>query len=345
MNFIDLSSDTASLPSAQMRQVIAEAELGDEQKGEDPSVQRLLKHCCKISGLEDGIFLPSGTMANAIALKSHTEPGNSVFLDELSHILNSEGGGLALLAGLVPITIPTQDGTFRKEDFLGKFPARLYHFPEPSLLILEQTHNLGGGTVWPLEKLTEICTVAREKNLHIHLDGARIFNACVASGTDLKSYSSLCDSLYLDFSKGLSAPFGSVLLGSKKFIHKAKKYKHIFGGAMRQAGFMAAAALYALQNNISQLAEDHGNARLLSEELKKIQGIELHSAVQSNMVYFSVKDIENSHFLSAMEKEGIRFSHMGRFIRAVCYAGIKKADILKSAEITERVIQRVYSSR
>ncbi|KPJ87211.1 MAG: threonine aldolase [Spirochaetes bacterium DG_61] len=338
---IDLSSDTATKPTPAMRSVMAEAEVGDEQRREDPTVNRLLQMVCELLHKEAALFLPSGTMCNGIAVKVHTQPGEAILVDRHAHILRSESGGAAFLSGVIVDQLPSTRGLFTAEDVIHSIqPESVYTAPH-RLLCVEQTHNFGGGSVWPLEQLRDVCSSARSHGLAIHMDGARLFNAVVASGVAPHRYAKLCESVWIDFTKGLGAPLGAVLAGSASFIEKARRYKHLFGGALRQAGIVAAGCIYALKNHVERLKEDHEHARILGEGLDRIPGVLVERPIETNMVFFRLKDtsIDEAHFLSAIQTNGIRMGMSGKRIRAVTHLDIRREDVNQAIEVCRRALE------
>lgn len=282
---IDLYSDTKTRPSAAMRRAIAEAEVGDEQASEDPTVARLLERCCALLGQEAAMFLPSGTMANEIAIAVQCRPGEEVITHATGHTIGHEGGGPAAIAGVMMRPVPGPRGQFDAEALKAAIrPAGNRYAPRSRLLILEQTANIAGGTVWPAERMASVVALARERGLSAHLDGARLMNAAVAAGVPAAKFASQFDTVMLDFTKGLGAPLGAILAGRKAAIDEAWVWKQRLGGSMRQAGMMAAGCLYALDHNVERLAEDHDNARRLAAGLAQVRGIVVEP-VESNMVY------------------------------------------------------------
>ncbi len=332
---IDLFSDTTTKPSLGMRAAMAAAEVGDEQHGTDPTVNRLLERVAELLGKEKALFLPTGTMCNLVAVKALTQPGETVILEKRAHILRMESGGAALASGVILETIESEHGQFEAADVLKAMPMDMVYTPPASLLCVEQTHNFGGGTVWPLAQLESVCAAAREQGLAIHMDGARLMNAVVASGVAAADFAAPCDSVWIDFTKGLGAPMGAVLAGSAEFIERARRFKHVFGGAMRQAGIVAAGCIYALDHNVQRLQEDHDNAQLLAQELSGIPGVEITSRVDTNILYFdpSGAGITAVDFQAAMLERGVSFSRIGDEIRAVTHMDVSRKDVLKAVEI------------
>ena len=331
---IDLSSDTATKPTPEMRRAIAGAEVGDEQRGEDPTVNRLLAMVAELLGKEAALFLPSGTMCNLISVKVHTRPGDAVLLDRRSHTLRLESGGASFVSGVQPKLLDGEGGRFTPEQ-VGAAITRgdVYEAPT-TLLIAEQTHNLGGGTVWPVEQLGTVCAVAQERGLATHLDGARLLNAAVATGQPARRHASPFDSVWIDFTKGLGAPMGAVLAGSESFVEEARRHKHIFGGALRQAGIVAAGCVYALEHHVERLAEDHENARLLHEGLAEIPGLDLDGAPETNMVFFGTEGtgVPAEAFLARLRDHGVRMGTLGTKVRAVTHLGVSPEDVRTAVE-------------
>lgn len=265
---IDLRSDTATRPGLAMRRAMAEAEVGDDQLREDPTVIALEERVAALLGHERAMFLPTATMANQIALKLSTQPGDEVLAEAQAHVFRYEVGGPAFHSGLMARQIAGTRGLFRPEDVVAALgDPNVLHNPPSRLLCLENTSNAGGGTVWPLDLLREVVGAAREHGLRVHLDGARLVNAAVASGVAASDYGREFDTVTLCLSKGLGCPLGALLAGSAELMERARRYKHLFGGAMRQAGVVAAAGLYALDHNVERIAEDHANARRLADGL------------------------------------------------------------------------------
>lgn len=288
---VDLISDTSTRPDQAMREAMANAPVGDEQLGEDPTVNALNHTVAQMLGKEDALFLPSGTMANQIALAVHCGSGDAILAAHNAHIISSEGAGAAVLAGAFIKAINCSNGVFDAEILAQHWRAPTIKSPRVRVIAVEQTNNRGGGAIWPLATLQSVANFAKENGLIMHMDGARLLNAVVASGVSARDYASTCDSVWIDLSKGLGCPVGSVLAGSKTFIEQANVWKHRLGGAMRQAGIIAAAGLYALQHNIEALAEDHRRTQQFANALRQMPDIRLlHDEVPTNLVFFDVKD-------------------------------------------------------
>jgi threonine aldolase len=339
---VDLYSDTQSRPSAGMRRYMMEAEVGDEQSGRDPSVNRLCAMVAELLGKEAALFLPSGTMCNEIAYRVHCSPGEEIILDKTSHTLHFESGAPAALSGAMTRTLEGERGIFTGEQVAAAVRADNLHHPVSRLLAVENTANLGGGAVWPLERIVEVTTVARDNGLALHLDGARLLNAVIASGNSARDYAAPFDSVWICMTKGLGAPVGAVLAGSAEFIQRAWRFKHQFGGAMRQAGIIAAAGIYALEHNVERLAEDHDNATRLAELIEAIPGIAVdRAAVQTNMVYFDVggTGVEATEVGRRLAERGVRMGAIDpRVMRAVTHLDVHRAGVEEAAEVLARVV-------
>jgi threonine aldolase len=316
---IDLRSDTITKPTAQMRQAIAEAEVGDDVLGDDPTVIALEKRTADILGKESSVYMPSGTMTNQVAIRAHTEPGDEILIDVNAHCYFYEAGGPAALAGTLCRLLPGVRGIFTAEDLKDALRPANYHFPPSRLVCLENTHNRGGGSIWPIEQIAEVAEVARAAGLKLHLDGARLWNASVATGIAESQYAQYFDSVSVCFSKGLGAPVGSALAGSSRFIDRARRFRKQFGGAMRQAGIIAAGALYALKHHRERLAEDHKHAQILAQALAESPVIELNpDTVETNIIVFKIKSMPAQQLVDELLQEGVRvLAHGPDTIRAV----------------------------
>lgn len=330
--FIDLFSDTKTKPSAGMRKAMADAEVGDEQKQEDPTVNRLRERICELLGTEDAVFLPSGTMANQIAIRVHCRPGDEVIADKTAHIITSEGGGPAANASVMIRPLDGPNGVFTGEQVKAALrdPNSRY-VARQRLVSIENTSNGGFGTVWPLATMQGVTKVARDAGLSLHMDGARLANACVKSGTKASDYAACVDSLWLDYTKGLGAPVGATLAGSRDFIKESWRHKQMMGGSMRQSGVIAAAALYALDHNWDRLAEDHDNARYLSEGIANIKGLEIDvPRMETNLVFFEVTKPgwTAAKLVDACKERGVGIgANTATRIRAVTHLDVNRADI------------------
>lgn len=284
----DFRSDTVTRPSASMLEAMLTAKVGDDVFGEDPSINQLESMTAELFGKEAGLFCPSGTMANQIAIKVHTQPGEEVICDKLSHIYQYEGGGIAFNSGCSVKLLEGDRGRIRAEQVIEAINPDDIHKPNSSLVSLENTSNRGGGSCYNLVDIEQIRQVCLRNNLKLHLDGARLFNALIARNETPKQYGEMFDTISLCMSKGLGAPVGSVLISDKNSIKKARRIRKVFGGGMRQAGFLAAAGIYALQNNIERLSEDHAHAQLLTSALNKMDFISNILPVETNIVIFEV---------------------------------------------------------
>jgi len=329
--FIDLYSDTKSLPTEGMRRFMMAAEVGDEQKDEDPSVLRLCERVAEMLGKEAAVFLPSGTMCNEIAIAVHCRPGDEMIADATAHVINSETGGPAALAGVMIRAVHGKRGIYTAADLRAAIRPLGRYEPRSRLVVVEQTSNFGGGSIWPLATIEAVAAEARKAGLLLHMDGARLLNAVVAAGVPAKAFAAPFDSAWLDLTKGLGGPVGAVLAGSRAFIQDAWRLKQRWGGAMRQAGFLAAAGLYALDHHVERLAEDHGNARALASGLAELPGIAIApDEVETNIVFFDVGATGRSaaELVSALKRKGLGLGAFGATtIRAVTHIGISRADI------------------
>jgi threonine aldolase len=341
---IDLRSDTVTRPSPGMRRAMAEAPVGDDQYGEDPSVNRLQQRIAELLGKEAGLFVPSGTMANQIALKVLTRPGDEVLLGENAHMMWHESGAGAANSG-VQFTAVGDGGLFTAADFRAavKQPGHIV-LPPTGLAAVENTHNLGGGVVFPQADAVAVCDAAREAGIPSYLDGARLFNAAAASGLGLAELARPFDLVSVALSKGLGCPVGSVLAGDSAVIARAVRARRMFGGAMRQSGILAAAGLYALDHNVARLGEDHANARLVAERLAGRSGIVLDlSTVQSNIVIFRLEDdLPDAATIVARAKEaGVLISALGaRILRAVTHLDVTAEQCHLAADRLAAIIER-----
>ncbi len=342
---IPLNSDTETKPTPAMRQAIANAAVGDEQKGEDPTVNELLERVADLLGKEAALFFACGTICNFVAIKTHTHPADVVLAEEMAHIIRAESGGSSLSSGVSLEPIPSNRGIFTVEAVnvaLQKVTTAPYLYaPIPRLLCVEQTHNFKGGTVWQLDELRQVCDFSRQKGLIVHMDGARLLNAVVASQIPASDFASCVDSVWIDFTKGLGAPIGAVLAGTREFIERARRYKHIFGGAMRQAGIVAAGCLYALDHHVERLQEDHDNATYLARRLSSIEGITVHNTKpETNIVLFDVSATpgDNLKFLTQLKDQGIKMGKVGQSIRAVTHLDVSRADLDLAIDAVTKVI-------
>lgn len=333
---INLYSDTQSRPTDGMRAAIASADVGDEQKGTDPTVNRLLKMVSTKLGKEAAIFMPSGTMCNAIAVASHCNRGEGVIAESTSHLIRYEAGGMSALSGTIPEFITGSSGQFYAGDVEAHFHPGSRYTPKTTLLCVEQTCNLAGGAVWGLEQIRDVGATAKKLGMNTHMDGARLLNAEVSAGIPAAEFSDQYDSVWIDFTKGLGAPMGAVLCGSEAFVNRAWQWKHRLGGAMRQAGMMAAGCIYALDHNVERLAVDHVNANLLNDGLKTIPAVKVRQdKVASNIVYFDIPGVKTSgvEMLNRLYARGLQIGIVGDGFRAVTYLNITRIDIENAVAI------------
>lgn len=335
--YIDLRSDTVTKPTLAMRDAMASAEVGDDVYGEDPTVNRLQEKVATILGKEAALYVPSGVMANQIALKVHTQPGDEVIAESGSHIFNYETGAAAFISNVQIHTIEGKRGVITADQIPGAVRSPVYYNPKTRLICLENTHNRAGGTIYPIEEIKRISTMARSTEMSTHLDGARLWNAWMATGIHPKEYAQWFDSVSVCFSKGLGAPVGSAIAGTKGFIDKARKVRKILGGGMRQAGIIAAAAIYALDHNVERLREDHQKARFFAEELNSLPGFVIDmESVQTNIVIIDIGKTGKSpgEIIARLQALHVLLSEMAHTtIRAVMHLGVSKEDVTKAVEV------------
>jgi len=339
---IDLYSDTRTKPVPGMRKAMAEAEVDDEQAFLDPEVNALCEEVAALLGKEAAVFLPSGTMCNQIAFCVHCARGEEVLLDRTAHPIHAEAGGPAAWAGVVLTPLDGARGVFTAEQVVARIRTNR-HAPRTRLVSIEQTANLAGGTIWPLARIEEVAAVARAHGLSLHLDGARLMNAVVATGVPAAAFCAPFDSCWLDFSKGLGAPVGAVLAGSRGFVEEAWRYKQMLGGAMRQAGVLAAACRWALRHHVERLAHDHANARKLAAGLAELPGISLElPEIETNIVFFTIDrpDLDAPRFVAELARRGVRMGAMGpRRVRAVTHLGVDGAAIDRALAAVRAVLE------
>lgn len=345
---VPLISDTESKPTAAMRQAIANAEVGDEQRGEDPTVNKLQQRVAELLGKEVALWFPGGTMCNFVAIKVHTKPGDAIVADAMAHIIRAESAGVAFSCGVLIEPIATERGVFTATQ-LRDAVRRLQTAPVPygppvRLVCVEQTHNFGGGAVWSADELRDVSEATHELGLAVHMDGARLLNASAATGVPASAFAAMVDSVWIDFTKGLGAPIGAVLAGTAPFIAEARRYKHVFAGAMRQAGIAAAGCLHALDHHVDRLVEDHVRARRLAEGLAAIPGIVVRTPrPETNMVFFEVVDagLSNAEFVDEMLQAGVRLGQVRGQIRAVTHLDVSAEDI----ELAIRAAANIMKSK
>jgi threonine aldolase len=328
-SWIDLRSDTVTLPSDEMRRAMASAEVGDDVYGEDPTVNRLEARAAEIFGREAAIFVPTGTMGNQIAIKLHTHPGQEILCEERGHIFNYEMAMLSWFSGCVARPVAAPQGILSWDLLAPKISPASYYVAQTGLIELENTHNMAGGTVTPVAAMEEICQRAHERNLPVHLDGARVFNAAAFLGKPVAEITRSFDTVMFCLSKGLGAPVGSMLVGTKDLIERARSIRKALGGGMRQAGILAAAGLIALEHGPARLHEDHAMARMLAEGVAGIPGIEIDLAtVQTNIVIFDVSDTGKSstEITAALKEQGVLAGTVNpQLIRFVTHLNVSKA--------------------
>jgi len=339
---IDLRSDTVTKPTRGMLEAMFKAEVGDDVFGEDPTANLLQEKVAKLLGKEDSLFVASGTMANQLSLRAHTQPGDEIILERNSHVFNSESGGGAALSGVQFYLLEGDRGILD--------PSRIekvirdssdHHRPATRLIWIENTHNRGGGSVYPLEVVKEIFRVARKNNLLVYMDGARLLNAAIALGVDPKEYTQYVDSTILCLSKGLGAPVGSMVAGSSEFINRVHRFRKMFGGGMRQIGYLAAAGIYALDHHVERLAEDHTNAKRLAEAISEFKSFKIDPKnFQTNIIHFEIigQGMDSKVVVSKLKDKGVLvLPRDDRSIRAVTHLGVDKDDIEEVISIMKKL--------
>ncbi|MFI6906027.1 threonine aldolase family protein [Nonomuraea sp. NPDC050394] len=336
---IDLRSDTVTRPTAGMRAAIAAAQVGDEQRGEDPTVNRLLERVCALLGKQAALFLPGGTMCNHIAIAAHTRPGDAILAHRDAHILRAESAGAVMLARVQTEALDGDRGRFTAEQVRRAATTGSLYEPATRLLCVEQTHNFAGGAVWPLNELAEVCAAAHEHGLAVHMDGARLLNAVAATGVPAHEFAAHVDSVWICFTKGLGAPIGAVLAGRERFISASRRLKHICGGALRQAGIAAAGCLYALDHHVRRLADDHVLARRFAEGLRKMEPVRLHTPrPDSNMVFFELNGWAHDAFLDKLASRQILLGPVGDRLRAVTHLDVGADDVDRALQAIEDIL-------
>jgi len=337
---VDLYSDTVTKPTLEMRRFMCEAEVGDEQKHEDPTVNLLQEMVAELLGKEAALFLPSGTMCNEIALRVHCRPGEEMLAHKSAHPIHFEAGGPAALAGVNVQSLEGPRGQYDVATLEAAIRPDSRHMPRSRLVWIEQTSNLGGGSIWPLETVRAVTAAARARGLTTHMDGARLMNAVVASGISARDWAQPFDTAWIDFTKGLGAPVGAAIAGSRDFIAEAWRCKQQMGGAMRQAGIIAAGGVFALRHHVKRLADDHANAKRLAEGLAALPGIKLDPAtVETNLVFFDLTgSLDASTAVERMLAHGVRMGALGpRTIRAVTHLDVSAHGIERALDAARRV--------
>lgn len=339
---VDLYSDTMTKPTPAMRQFMCQAEVGNEQNREDPTVNLLVEMVSELLGKEDAVYLPSGTMCNQIAFRVFCSHGDEIIMDETAHPIHSEAGGAAALSGAMIRPVRGNRGMFTAGQVEAAIRPGDNHSSRSRLVSVEQTTNIGGGAIWPVDVMSEVCSAAHRHGLAAHMDGARLLNAVVATGVSAREYSAGFDSVWIDLSKGLGAPVGAVLAGSREFIREAWRFKHQFGGAMRQAGIIAAAGVFALKHHVDRLREDHDNARLLADGLADVRGISVEP-VETNILFFDVSglDMTAQDFCAQLLERGVRMIPMGDTrIRAVTHLDVDGDGIAYAVDAARTIAHR-----
>jgi len=347
--FIDLRSDTVTLPTEEMLEAIKNAELGDDVFEEDPTVNRLEEMAAKKMGKEAALLVPSGTMANLVSVTSNTKRGDSAILEVDSHIYWYEVGGISAIAGVLPLPVKGEMGVMDSRDIEATVRRKDIHFAETTLVCIENTHNRAGGTILTPAQIEATSKVAREYGLRLYMDGARIFNAAIALKVDVREFTKHVDNLMFCLSKGLSCPIGSVVVGNREFIERARKVRKILGGGMRQAGIIAAPGIVALEKMVDRLDVDHRNARFLAEELAKIEGISINlETVQTNIIMLDVGGlgVGAEAFVNDLRKNGVLALSLGETrVRMVTHRGIEREDVEKALTIVENLVRKAKSGK
>ncbi|WP_298921029.1 GntG family PLP-dependent aldolase [uncultured Roseobacter sp.] len=324
----DFYADTKTKPTPEMRRTVLDCVVGDEQKDEDPTTTELCKRVAELLGKEAAVFLPSGTMCNEIAIKVHTNPGDEIICEQSCHIINFETGGPGAISGVMIKALHGQNGMFTPDQVQDAIRPNSRYMPKSTLLCVEQTANMGGGAIWPLEQLQDVAAIAKSEGLATHMDGARLMNAVVKTGIPAATYAEGFDSAWIDFTKGLAAPVGAVLAGSHEFIAQAWRLKQQFGGAMRQSGIVASMCLYALDNHVNRLADDHALAHTLGEQISQLAQVKAVLPVETNIVIFDLKDTAPTaaDLVAKLRADGILAGAFGtRRVRIVTHIDVDTA--------------------
>lgn len=340
---IDLYSDTQTRPSPGMRKAMAEAEVGDEQRNEDPSTSRLQERIAELTGKEAAVFLPSGTMCNQIAMAVHCRPGDEIIGAAETHVFTSEGAGAAVIARAQTLAVASNKGIFSGKDVAAAVrTGDGRHNPTSRVVVIEQTVNRGGGAIWKLAEIEDVAKAAKAHGLVVHMDGARLMNAVVGSGVAARDMTRHVDSVWIDLSKGLGCPIGGVLAGTAAFIKEAWRWKHRLGGAMRQSGILAAAGLYALDHNVERLAEDHANAARFATLIREVPGIRLDpDRVDTNIVFFdcAATGFTAAELCARLVSKGVRLGAMGPTrVRAVTHLDVTRGEVERAAQVLAEVL-------
>lgn len=339
---IDMRSDTVTRPTPAMREAMLRAEVGDDVMAEDPTINALQERVAALFGKEAALFVSSGTQANQISIKAYTQPGDEVIADAICHPVRSELGASALISGVQVAMIPTVRGVYTREAAAKLIRADHWMQPKTSLLWVENTHNAGGGTVFPLDALDGLRALSSERGIPLHIDGARIFNAVVASGIAPAEWGRRCDSLSFCLSKGLGCPVGSMLMGTPEFIKRARRLRQIYGGGWRQAGILAAAGLHALDHHVERMAEDHANAKWFAERVSAMQGVELvYADTQTNLVFLDVapSGLAAETVSQRLRERGVALAMRGgTTFRAVTHLDVTRADVEQAARALQEAL-------
>ena len=341
---VDLRSDTVTRPTAAMWDAMRAAELGDDVLGDEPTVARLERTVADLLGKEAAVFVPSGTMANQLAIRTACGPGDEIVAHEDSHIIHYETGAPAALAGAMVRTVRGAGGLFTADDVRAAVRTPNVHHPVSRMLVVENTQNRGGGTVWPVAQFAACADAARAAGMHVHVDGARLFNAAVAGGYAARGFVAHADTVSVCFSKGLGCPVGSALVGPAAFLQRARRFRKMFGGGMRQSGLLAAAAIHALQHHVARLADDHANAKALARGIAGIAGLRpivAPDATPTNMVFFDVDAAVGTgpELCAALEKQGVRMIALDpQRVRAVTHLDVDAAGIARAVEALRTVV-------
>jgi len=341
---IDLRSDTVTKPSAEMRRAMAEAEVGDDVFIEDPTINKLQERAAEIFGREAGLFVPSGSMGNLTCILAQARQGQEMICEESGHVYNYEMASMSAIAGVLPRLVVGEDGVLSWQSISKAIRPKIYYRPQTALIALENTHNMAGGTVYPTEVAEEICDRAHEAGIRVHLDGARIFNAATYLGEKVADMTKKFDSIQFCLSKGLGAPVGSMIVGSREFIERCRSIRKMLGGGMRQAGVLAAAGLIALEKGPKRLQIDHDNAKLLATRLAAVPGVTLNPAqVQTNIVIFNLKTSgwSSSDFLQTLAKRGVLGIPVdNERVRMVTHLDVDRNDVEKASAVVQEVLHR-----
>jgi threonine aldolase len=337
---INLLSDTQTRPTPAMREAMARAAVGDEQIGDDPTVNLLCERTAELLGKEAAVFLPSGTMCNVSATLTHCRPGDEILAHETAHLISREGGAHAALGGFQVTRLGGADGQFSPETFRTALHPRSRYEPPQTVVSAEQTANIGGGTIWKKAALDEVVKIAKANGLNTHMDGARLLNACVATGIGAHDMAAGWDSAWIDFSKGLGAPIGAVIAGSHGFIDEVWRWKQRLGGSMRQAGICAAACVHALDHHVDRLADDHANARALARGLAQISGMDVQQP-ETNLVFFNPAGtgVEGAKMVAALRQRGVLLAMMDGRIRACTHLDVSAAMIEETLGLIRDIVR------